>query len=198
MSEAPASAPLETEPEEHENPNEARLITAIGIFKGTKGLILWLAALGTFKLLGKDLDDEVDVISAIFHLAPDGRLVQWLYLKTDDITDGTLKTVIGVGAVYGTLLCTEAYGLIRRRKWAELLVIIATMIPVPVEIYELVIEPKLVKFGVLLLNLAIVGYLYRRRQQFLTREQVKAAKAAKRAAKAAEHAVPPAAAGTAG
>jgi uncharacterized membrane protein (DUF2068 family) len=176
---APSAPGVAEEPEPHESAGESRLITIIGIFKASKGAIPLLTALGTFRLIGKDLDDEVDVISAIFHLAPDGRLIQWLYLRVDDITDGTLKTVVGVGAVYGTLLCTEGYGLIRRRKWAEVLVIIATLIPVPVEIYELVEGPKLIKVLVLALNLAIVGYLFRRRQQFLTREQVREARAVK-------------------
>jgi uncharacterized membrane protein (DUF2068 family) len=171
----------EAEAEDDEEGHGGKLITVIGIFKAAKGVLLLLAAVGTFKLLGKDLDDVVDRIQQIFHLDPDGRLVQWCYLKTDDITDGTLKTIAGVGTVYGTLLATEGYGLLRRRKWAEVLVIIATMIPVPVELYELFEKFKPIKLGLLALNLGIVYYLYRRRQEFLTRRQRKALKAAQAA-----------------
>lgn len=164
-----------------ESAAEHRLITVIGIFKACKGLLLLGAALGTFSLLGKDLDDVVDRLVELLRLAPDGKLVHWLYDQADTISDGTLKKIASVGVVYGGLLCTEGYGLLRRRKWAEELVVVGTLIPVPFELYEIVREPGLKRILVLLLNLAIVGYLLRRRQAFTTRKQRKAAREAAKA-----------------
>ena len=161
-----------------ESKAEGRLITAIGIFKAFKGCVLLATAAGVLRLLGRDLDDVVDHLVAFAHLAPDSRLVTFLYDQADTLTSGKLKAIASVGVVYGCLLCTEGYGLLRRRKWAELLVVIATLIPVPFELYELVIEPSLKKVGALTLNLAIVAYLIRRRQQFTTRKQRKAAREA--------------------
>jgi uncharacterized membrane protein (DUF2068 family) len=62
-------------------------------------------------------------------------------------------------------------------------VVVATLIPVPYELYHLVHEPSLKKLGVLALNLAIVGYLLRRRKAFTTRKQRKAAREAQSSGK---------------
>jgi uncharacterized membrane protein (DUF2068 family) len=176
---APAAPPSPTSPSEpREGVHEARLITAIGIFKLSKGLLLLGAAMGTFELLGRDLEEVVDRLVALVRLSPDSRLVDWLYTQADAVTDHTLKVVASVGVVYGTLLVTEGYGLLRRRTWAELLVVIGTLIPVPFELYELFHEPSFKKVGVLTLNLLIVGYLIRRRREFSTRAQREAEKVA--------------------
>lgn len=160
---------------------EHRLITVIGLFKAFKGVMLLGAALGTFALLGRDLEYLMERLTDVLALSPDSRLVRWLYLQADTITDGTLEKIAGVGVVYGLLLCTEGYGLLRRRKWAEELVVVGTLIPVPFELYEIVHDFSLKRVLVLLLNLAIVGYLLKRRRDFTTRKQRKAARAAEHA-----------------
>ena len=158
---------------------DSKLITVIGIGKAFKGCLLLLAALGTFSLVGQDLVEAATRLHTWLHLDPDSRLVQWLYDKVDTITTGSIKVVASVEVVYGLLLCMEGYGLLMRRKWAEVLVIVATCLPIPVELYELVEHPGLGKVFIIGLNLFIVGYLYRRRQAFLTRAQRRALKAAK-------------------
>ena len=55
----------------------------------------------------------------------------------------------------------------------EWLVVIATTIPVPFELYELFHEPSLARFGVLLVNAVIAAYLWHRRTDFLSRKQWK-------------------------
>jgi uncharacterized membrane protein (DUF2068 family) len=159
-----------------ESAAEHRLITTIGIFKAVKGALLLGAAAGTFTLLGKDLDDVVDRLVDWAHLGPDSRLVDWLYNQADVLTDGKLATLASVGVVYGVLLCSEGYGLLMRRKWAEQLVVVATSIPVPFEIYELVHHASVKKIVMLALNLGIVAYLVRRRQAFTTHAQRKDAR----------------------
>src|SRR5262245_42343514 len=120
----------------HETTVEARLITAIGAFKAFKGGVLLIASVGVFQLIGRDLESIVDWLVDAVHLAPDGRLVRWAYAQLDGLTDGKLRAIASVGLLYGALLCTEAYGLLMRRKWAEQLVVVATLLPVPVELYE--------------------------------------------------------------
>lgn len=178
MSAVPAAPLAAAEEPEVESVHEGRLINAIGLFKLTKGLLLLGAAVGTFSLLGKDLEDLVDRLVELVKLSPDSRLVTWLYGQADAVTDHTLKIIASVGVVYGTLLVTEGYGLLRRRKWAELLVVVGTLIPVPFELYELFHEPSFKKAAILALNLCIVGYLIRRRREFTTRAQRKAAQRA--------------------
>jgi uncharacterized membrane protein (DUF2068 family) len=65
--------------------------------------------------------------------------------------------IIAIG--YGLLEAGEAYGLLRRRPWAEYLTVISTALLFIPEIQELITKPTALKICALLLNLLVVGYL---------------------------------------
>jgi uncharacterized membrane protein (DUF2068 family) len=68
--------------------------------------------------------------------------------------------VFGIIALgYGALEATEAYGLWRRRRWAEYLTVLATSLLFIPEIWEIADKPTLLKLGALLVNVAVVAYL---------------------------------------
>ena len=56
-----------------------------------------------------------------------------------------------------------------RRRWAEYLVLLATVVFIPVEIEELAARPSAFKALALLVNLLIVAYLIWRKRLFLER-----------------------------
>ena len=66
---------------------------------------------------------------------------------------------------------TEAVGLILRRRWAEYLVLLATIAFLPLEIDEMLRSPSALKALTLLINVAIVVYLVWRKQLFLSRRR---------------------------
>jgi uncharacterized membrane protein (DUF2068 family) len=67
---------------------------------------------------------------------------------------------LGVGSfVYAGLFLIEGIGLWMVRRWAEWFTVIVTSSLVPVEIYEIHRHPGPVKILVLIINLAVVGYL---------------------------------------
>jgi uncharacterized membrane protein (DUF2068 family) len=66
---------------------------------------------------------------------------------------------------------TEAVGLIRRRRWAEYLVFVATIAFLPLEIDEVLRGPSALKALTLLVNIAIGVYLVWRKQLFLSRRR---------------------------
>ncbi len=74
------------------------------------------------------------------------------------------KTVLfGIVALaYGALEGVEAYGLWRRRRWAEWLTVLATSLLLIPEVWELTKSTTLLKVGALLVNIAIVLYLLTR------------------------------------
>ena len=77
----------------------------------------------------------------------------------------------GIAAIlYGGLETVEGYGLWRDRLWAEYLTVIATSLLVPLELYELVHKPTLLKAGGIAVNLLIVGYLAWRLHERVTKE----------------------------
>jgi len=68
--------------------------------------------------------------------------------------------VTGIAATgYGLLELVEGVGLWLDRLWAEYLTVIATSLIIPVEVYELVRKPTLLKAGGIAVNVAIVAYL---------------------------------------
>jgi uncharacterized membrane protein (DUF2068 family) len=79
---------------------------------------------------------------------------------------------IAVGAIaYGLLETVEAAGLALRRRWAEYLVLLATVAFLPLEIDELLRSPSALKALALLINIAIAVYLIWRKQLFLARDR---------------------------
>ena len=60
---------------------------------------------------------------------------------------------------YATVRFIEAYGLWHMRAWAEWFAIISGSIYLPVEVYELIRHPTLVKAVVMAVNVMVVGYL---------------------------------------
>jgi uncharacterized membrane protein (DUF2068 family) len=85
---------------------------------------------------------------------------------------GSHPNSIAVAAIaYGLLEVTEAIGLIMRRRWAEYLVLLATVAFLPLEVDELVRRPSLLKTLTLIVNVAIAVYLVWRKQLFLARDR---------------------------
>ena len=97
------------------------------------------------------------------------RLVNWLLDRFGSLGRRG-EYALGFAAVlYGVLEGFEATGLVLRRRWAEYLVLLATVAFVPLEIDELIRHPSPWKGLALLVNLAIVVYLVRRKRLFLER-----------------------------
>jgi uncharacterized membrane protein (DUF2068 family) len=71
--------------------------------------------------------------------------------------------VYGAVAVgYGALEGVEAFGLWRRRRWAEWLTVVATSLLFVPEVWELAKRPSAFKVAALIVNAAIVAYLIKR------------------------------------
>ncbi len=78
------------------------------------------------------------------------------------------RSPLGVAAfALAAVMLLEAWGLHRRRIWAEWLTVIVTGSLIPFEIHHLVVHPSLGKVLTLVANVAIVIYLLRHRWLFL-------------------------------
>jgi uncharacterized membrane protein (DUF2068 family) len=60
---------------------------------------------------------------------------------------------------YSGVALTEGIGLLLEKVWAEYLTLILTISFLPWELYELVRHPDWFRLGLLLINLAVLGYL---------------------------------------
>jgi uncharacterized membrane protein (DUF2068 family) len=84
-----------------------------------------------------------------------GRLIN----RVAALTPRQLLLIGLVAAGYGALELVEGVGLWRRYRWAEYLTVVATAVFIPVEVWEIIHRPSLLKIGGLLVNVAIVVYL---------------------------------------
>lgn len=87
--------------------------------------------------------------------------------KLANLPHGTLIKLALGAYFYAALEFVEGFGLLRRRRWAEYLTLIATLIPIPfIEIPELLAKFTYVRLGALIINIAIVFYLIIARKLF--------------------------------
>jgi uncharacterized membrane protein (DUF2068 family) len=143
-----------------------RLIRLIGLFKLLKSGLLIALGVGAFNLLHRDLAAVLNHWIEAFKLDPTNRFVDAALGKASNLSPGQIKN-LGLGSfIYAGLFLTEGTGLWLLKRWAEWLTIVITGSLVPVEVYEIHRHPTPLRFTVLVVNLAIVGYLiYRIRSE---------------------------------
>jgi len=135
------------------------MIRLIAAFKLLKAILLIAVGVGALKLLHQDPAGALDRWTAMLGLDPDNQYVDSALQKLTNLTPNKIKG-LGVGSfVYGGLFLIEGIGLWMVRRWAEWFTVIVTSSLVPVEIYEIHRHPSPVKILVLMINLAVVGYL---------------------------------------
>jgi uncharacterized membrane protein (DUF2068 family) len=139
-------------------------LRVIIVWKTIKGVLLLAVAILAFIFHDYNLHDlAVDFVTWL-GIDPAGPRISSLLAKLT----GLRPTHIGAGALaYSAFVFLQAWGLHKRRVWAEWLTVIATSALIPVEIYHLVKNPSLGKVLTLVANVAIVLYLLRHRWLFV-------------------------------
>jgi uncharacterized membrane protein (DUF2068 family) len=136
-------------------------LCVIGTMKLATAAALALIGLGILRHLDSDTRDWVVKLVFRLHLNPESHLIAMGLAWLEGVGPTHLR-FIGQGTLlYALLYVVEGVGLLMRKHWAEYLVIIATSLLLPVEIYELLYKASLLKVAVLGINLAIVLYLIR-------------------------------------
>jgi uncharacterized membrane protein (DUF2068 family) len=135
------------------------MIRVIAAFKLLQATLLIAVGVGALKLLHQDAADALDRWAAMLGFDPGNRYVDGALRKVANLTPDKIKG-LGVGSlVYAGLFLIEGIGLWMVRRWAEWFTVILTSSLVPVEIYEILRHPSPVKILVLIINVAVVGYL---------------------------------------
>jgi uncharacterized membrane protein (DUF2068 family) len=140
-----------------------RLVKAVVLIGG--GIVLLVVAAHTdLRSLAENAQDQLSL---------GGGTSLWRRLFDQALAKlGTHADPIAVGAIlYGLLEVTEAVGLMLRRRWAEYLVLLATVAFLPLEIDEVLRKPSALKALTLLINIAIAVYLVWRKQLFVSRKR---------------------------
>ena len=139
-----------------------RLIRLIALFKLLKSVLLIAVGMSALHLLHKDVASVVEHWVKLLGLDPDNRYVDRALQKVSNLTPAKIET-LGVGSfIYAGLFLTEGIGLWLVKRWAEWFSVIITSSLVPVEVYEIYRHPSPIKSLVLVVNIAVVGYLVHR------------------------------------
>lgn len=150
--------PATADAPEHIQPRDSGLFI-IGLFKLCKAVFFLGVSLGALHFIHHDLSGTVGRIIRELHFDPESHVVDLVMDKVGQITHHKLRLISMGTSLYSALCITEAYGLLRRRVWAEYVTLWLSVSFVPWEMYELFRRPSTWHVGILLTNVLIVAYL---------------------------------------
>jgi uncharacterized membrane protein (DUF2068 family) len=136
-----------------------RLVRLIALFKLLKAAMLIAIGMSALHLLHKDVASIVEHWVRVLGLDPGNRYVDRALQKVADLTPQKIKSLGVVSFIYAGLFLTEGIGLWMVKRWAEWFSVIITTSLIPFEIYEIYRHPSAIKCLVLIVNIAVVGYL---------------------------------------
>lgn len=132
----------------------------VALFKFGKVILLLAAGLGALGLVHPDIAATMLQWSATVAPAGERRLLEHLVAYTLGLPRERLELVAIAAFAYAALFAIEGTGLWLERRWAEYLTLVATLSLVPIELAELARRPGSGVVSALLLNLAVVAFLW--------------------------------------
>jgi len=164
-----ASSAFDSEPEmargssirsaSRRRPADGRWLRVIAIFKFLKAAALTALSVGVFRTLHQDLGMRLEHWVRAMRLDPGNRYIEHALLRVSDLSPAQIKRIGLVGLLYAGLFLVEGTGLWLQRRWGEWVTVVLTGMLVPVEVYEIYRHPSVVKIALLVVNVAVVGYL---------------------------------------
>jgi uncharacterized membrane protein (DUF2068 family) len=142
------------------------LLPWIVAFKAVKAALLVVLGITLLVAIRRDPVDLILQIALAVHLPLTSRLFDRAVMIALNATPRREAVLALTAFGYATLMAAEGVGLYRRRRWARWFTIGATSSLMPVEAYEIARRPSGFRVLVLLLNVAVVVYLWRRREIF--------------------------------
>jgi len=145
----------------------------------SRGLLPWIVAFKAFKtltlatlgvvLLTARHNDPVELLMRIaltIHLPLTSRVFERALRFAANLTVRRETALALTAFGYAALMGTEGVGLYLRKPWSRWFTIGATSSLIPIELYEIVRELHPLRVLILVVNVAIVVYLVRRRELF--------------------------------
>ena len=140
---------------------------AIILFKYFKALVFGLFGITALRLAHLAGLPSVDELARFFRIAPEREIIQEIASIISKITPGQ---AIGIGVVsifVALVFAAEGTLLWCRIWWSTYFTVAITACGIPIEIYEIIERPASVRrYLLLLVNVAILIYLWKRRNEF--------------------------------
>ena len=136
---------------------------AIIIFKYFKAVVFLLVAIAALKLSRADPFPTAEEVARFFRSSPENELIRVFSHLTPGLALGIGFASLFVSLVFGV----EASLLAARVWWSTYFTIVLTALGIPLEIFEIFRRPSgLRRYLLLGVNVAILLYLWRRRNEF--------------------------------
>ncbi len=146
--------------------SDTKLLRLIAVFRLFKAALLIAVGVGALRLVHTDVTSFLEKWVARFGLDPGSRYVGRIILKAAALTPNKIKDLAVGSFIYAGLFLTEGVGLWLVKRWAVWFSIIITSSLLPVEVHEIYRHPTSAKVLVLVINIAVVGFLlYRIRDE---------------------------------
>jgi uncharacterized membrane protein (DUF2068 family) len=133
-----------------------RTVASVEFLKGVIGVVV---AIGFLILRHKDVWDIADNLLEFLRINTDRHFAQVLLDFADQVTEGQLSALAALAFTYSGLRFVEAYGLWKTRVWGEWLAICSGLVYLPLEIRALLHRSTPLRWGALIINLALVAYV---------------------------------------
>lgn len=141
------------------DPGHKRGLRTVATIEFAKGVAAVGIAILLFVLRNKDVWDIAMSVLNLFHINPDRHFAQVLLDRADEVTSGQISMLALVSLAYASIRFVEAYGLWKTRVWAEWLAILSGLIYLPFEIRALLQRSTAFRWGAVIINLLMVGYV---------------------------------------
>jgi uncharacterized membrane protein (DUF2068 family) len=135
------------------------VLKLIALFRWSKALVLFAAALGAMRLLRPGAAQRFGQWTMQLPMAAQHRFVSEAIAKVTHLDTTKVTWIVAGLAAYGLLFAVEGTGLWLGKRWGEWLTIVATTSFIPFEVYELWKRATAVRGAFLAANVAIVIYL---------------------------------------
>jgi uncharacterized membrane protein (DUF2068 family) len=132
-------------------------LRTVALMEFAKGVAVLAAAVSLYWV------DPTDVVGAFLdflHISPDRHIAQMLLRSADSLSNARRWSVILVACIYSALRFAEAFGLWRARPWAEWIALVSGAMYIPFEVLKLAHRVSVFHAGILLINLAVVAYMF--------------------------------------
>ncbi len=137
----------------------ARGLLLIGLFKLSKATLSVALGVGALKLLHHDFPSVILHVTDALRIDPESRIVGLLMSKADLVGAEQLRQFSVLTFGYAVLCLIEGTGLVLEKRWAEYFTLTLTTLALPWECFELYKEWTTLRIALLIVNLAVLGYL---------------------------------------
>lgn len=143
-------------------PRRDRIVVLIAVFKLVKAIGLVAGSVAAFELVRPERAAWIERWLVRTAMQTEHHLAARLLRPILDLSPHKLEAAGVALLLYAALFATEGVGLLLQRRWAEYLTVFATASLIPFEVWEVAHRASAVRIGVLLLNIAVVIYLWRK------------------------------------